>query len=554
MCNLKAKIMKKLTLATFVALLTLSGFAQADMPVEWEKDMGIKFIHTGTGLEVNDYSYVSSDKEMAVFSNKDGHIYWKKTFKELTPNLKKIDELVPFWNSNVVFLFDRKAGKDQIACIDLTNGKLLWTTDKYQKVTADMIVYIAEDDGFAISLKKELVYIKARTGEALWSTSKFQGVVGKYVYNSGDHTMVMVNFIPSGFIAFFTGFKNQIARINMKTGEIIWENTYIGRADRKTVTRDFVYDLNVDDEKVILRLAGIQLYDYNTGASLWSVAFDYTPEGIVKPGKDQGRFGVYGTVADPVIDGDDMYVLDMTSKKSQYIKKYDHNTGKLIWTSKEIKGAKAIPGMIVNDGIVVIQIGGMVEIQYVQKIQTQYYTMTIPVVRYKGVKPYGIQAFSAEDGSNLWDSERFKKGITNAIVAEGDHIVCSGKVLYSIDLKTGDVNYEVPVSKGGTGLASLILPYQGKIVVVGEKGLSTFNPDDGSFITNSVYKKAVPAGRIKNIILMKTDKDDFAAYNLDDLSYKQYDAKKGAKTWLEREDAKYVYVYEKKGVTKLRVY
>jgi len=163
----------------------------------------------------------------------------------------------------------------------------------------------------------------------------------------------------------------------------------------------------------------------------------------------------------------------------------------------------------------------------------------------------GIQAFNAEDGSYLWDSERFKKGITNAIVVGGDHIVCSGKALYSIDLKTGGVNYEVPVSKGGTGLASLILPYNNQIVVVGEKGLSTFNPDDGAFIKNSIYKKSTPAGRIKNIILMKTDKDDVAAYNLDDLSYKQYNARKGATTWLEREDGKYVYVYEKNSVTKL---
>jgi len=544
--------MKKILLAVMITVITLSGISQGDMPVIWEKNMGIKFIHTGTGLEVNDYSYVASGKEMVVFSNKDGHIYWNKTFKEITPNLKKIDELVPFWESKIVFLFERKAGKDQIACIDLTNGELLWTTDKYQKVTADMIVYIPEDDGFAISLKKELVYVKARTGEELWNTTKFVGVVGKYVYNPNDQTMVMVNFIPTGIVAFFTGFKNQIARINMRTGEVLWENTYIGRADRKTVTRDFVYDLDVDGDKVILRLAGIQLYDYNTGATLWSAAFDYTPEGVVKSSKDQARFGVYGAVADPVIDGDDIYVLDMVSKKSQYIKKYDYHTGKLLWTSKEIKGAKAIPGMSVTDGVVAVQIGGMVETQYIQRIQTQYYTASFPVVRYVGVKPYGIQAFSAEDGSYLWDSERFKKGITNAIVVGGDHIVCSGKALYSIDLKTGDVNYEVPVSKGGTGLASLILPYNNQIVVVGEKGLSTFNPDDGAFIKNSIYKKSIPAGRIKNIILMKTDKDDVAAYNLDNLSYKQYNARKGATTWLEREDGKYVYVYEKSSVTKLR--
>ena len=529
------------------------GFSQEEMPVVWSKDMGIKFTYTGTGLEVNDYSYVADAKQMAVFSNKDGSIYWKKTFKEIAPKLKKIDELVPFWKSNIVFLFDRKAGKDQIACIDLTNGKLLWTTDKYQKVTADMIVYIAEDHGFAISLKKEMVYIKAQTGEEVWSTSKFQGVVGKYVYNNDDQTMTMVNFIPSGIVAFFTGFKNQIVRINMKNGEIIWENKYIGRADRKVVSRDFVYDLELDNDKVILRLAGIQVYDYNTGASLWSAAFDYTPEGVVKPPKNVSRFGIYGAVADPIVVGDDIYVLDMADKKHQYVKKYDYHTGKLLWTSKEIKGgARAIPGLAVADGVVVLQIGGAVEVQYVQNIKTEYYTITYRVVTYKNVKPFGIQAFDANDGSFKWDSERFRKGITNGIVVGGNHIVCSGKALYSLDLKTGNDNYEVPVSKGGVGLAQLILPYGDDIIVViGEKGLSTFKASDGSFIKNAVYKKSVLSGQIKDIVLMKTSKDDIAAFDLSTMTYTMYNAKKGAQTWLEREDAKYVYVYEKKKVTKL---
>lgn len=537
---------------TFLALIFINmGYSQDEMPVVWTHDMGIKYIHSGTNTESGDYSYVASDKEMVVFSNKDGSIYWENEFKAIAPNLKKIDELVPFWDSDVIFLFDRKAGKDQIACIDLKSGKLLWTTDKYQKVTEDMVVYIAEDNGFAISLKNELVYIKARTGEELWSTSKFQGVVGKYIYNSNDQTMTMVNFIPSGIVAFFTGFKNQIVRINMKSGEVIWENTYIGRADRKVISRDFVYDLELDDDKVILRLAGIQVYDYNTGANLWSAAFNYTPE-VLKAPKDAVKWGIYGAVADPVVVGDDIYVLDMANKKSQYVKKYDYHTGKLLWTSNEIKGAKAIPGMTVVDDVVALQIGGLVEVQSRHKIVTQYYTAYYSMIRYKNVKPNGIQAFNTSDGSLRWESEKFKKGITNGIAVGGNHIVCSGKSLYSIDIKTGNDNYEVPVSKGGVGLAQMIMPYgEDKILVIGEKGLSTFNAGDGGFIKNSIYKKSELSGKIGDILLMQAG-DNYAAYDLNDLSYKEYKARKGAETWLERNEAKYLYVYEKKAVTKLK--
>jgi hypothetical protein len=543
--------MKKLVIAVFTALLALTGYSQAEMPTVWTSDMGFKFIHTGTGLEVNDFSYVASDKEMAVFSNKDGHIYWTKSFKEIAPNLKKIDELVPFWDSEIIFLFDRKMGKDQIACIDLKTGDLLWTTDKYQKVTEDMIVYIEEDHGFAISLKDELVYVKAHTGEEVWTTNKFQGVVGKYVYNKDDQTMVMVNFIPSGIVALFTGFKNQIVRINMKTGEVLWENTYIGRADRKIITRDFVYDLDVDGDKVILRLAGLQVYDYNTGASLWSAAFDYTPD-VVKAPNDVVKWGVYGVVADPVVDGDDIYVLDMTNKKNQYVKKYDYHTGKLLWTSSEIKGAKAIPGMTVTGGVVALQIGGLVEVQLRRKIVTQYYTIYYNVIKYDNVKPNGVQAFNTADGSLKWESEKFKKGITNGINVGGNYIVSSGKSLYSINLETGEDNYEVEVSKGGVGNAQMILPYgDNTIVVLGEKGLSTFNAKDGSLEKKLVFKSAAPSGKIGDIVFMKTEKDDFAAFNLATMTYTQYNARKGAITTLEKEDAKYVYVYEKDMVTKL---
>lgn len=543
--------MKKIISFVFVILFALVVFGQKEMSAVWTTDLGIKFVHTGTGTEESNYSYVASEKEMAVFSNKDGSIYWTKSFKEIAPNLKKIDELVPFWESNIVFLFDRKAGKDQIACIDLTNGELLWTTNKYQKVTADMIVYIKEDHGFAISLKNELVYIKAHTGEELWTTNKFIGVVGKYIYNPDDHSMVMVNFIPSGIVAFFTMFKNQIVRINVSTGEVIWENTFIGRADRKVISRDFVYDMERDGDKLILRLAGLQVFDYNTGANLWSAAFDFTPD-VVKAPKGVVKWGVYGTVADPVVVGDDIYVLDMSNKKSQYVKKYDYHTGKLLWTSPEIKGAKAIPGMTVVDDAVALQIGGLVEVQYRQKVVTQYYTIFYNIIKYSNVKPNGVQAFSATDGSLKWESEKFKKGITNGIAIGGNHIVCSGKSLYSINIETGADNYEVPVSKGGVGNAQMILPYgDNTIVVIGEKGLSTFNASDGSFQKKSVFKSSSPSGQIGDIVLMKTDKDDFAAFDLSTMTYTEYNARKGAITWLEREDAKYVYVYEKDEVTKL---
>ncbi len=539
------------------ALLTGAMFtrAQDDMPVVWESKMDHKIQYNGTGTEERGYSYAASDKEITVFENATGKVKWTKKFKEVAPKLGKIDELIPFWESNIIFLFDRKLGKDQIACVDMETGTFLWSTDKYQDVSEDNVVYIPEEQSFAISMKKEMVFIKAKTGEERWSTVKFKGVVGAYVYTS-DGYLVTVNFVPSSLGALFSGFKNQIAKINVKNGDIVWENTYIGRAERKAVSREFLYDLFVEGDKVILRMNGYQVYDIKTGASLWSAAFDYTPDGLAGRPAGAKRFGVYGGVADPVRVGDDLYVLDMSNKRNQYIKKYDFNSGKLLWTSPEIKDARAIPNMYVMGDKILLQIGGTVEAQaYIYK-RTNNPDGSVTITEewriwYPNIKPNGVQAFSTTDGKLIWDSERFRKGITNMIEAGDRVIVSSGKALYSMDVNTGKEYYEVPVAKGGVGNAEMIFPYKDMVTVIGEKGVSTFKMNNGDLVGSGKYKTSALEDRFDNIVVMKTSGADIAAFNLDSNNYLEFKARKGATTTLTT-DGKFVYVYENKTVTKVK--
>ncbi|WKZ67235.1 MAG: PQQ-binding-like beta-propeller repeat protein [Flavobacteriales bacterium] len=537
------------------SLLCATGLlAQEDMPTMWETKLEHRIEHTGTGTEERGYSYAASEKEITVFDNKTGATRWTGRFKDLAPRLNKVDELVPFWESNVLFLFDRKMGKDQIACLDMSDGRLLWATDKYQNVTDENVVYIPELDGFAISLKERLVWMMARTGEERWSTDKFKGVVGQYVV-TGDNKLVMVNFVPGNLGALFSGYKNQIVRIDLTNGNILWENTYVGRAERKVISKEFLYDLDVVGDKVFLRMNGMQVYDLNTGANIYTAAFDYTPDKLVGAPAGAKKFGVYHAVADPVVVGDDLYVLDMSNKKSQYVKKYDKNSGKLLWTSPEIKEARAIPAMYVVGDRVLLQIGGNVEAQaYIYKREpdgqggwriTEEWRIWHP-----NVKPNGIQAFSTADGSLAWESERFRKGITNAVVVGDQFIVCSGKELYSMDIATGAEKYAVPVSKGGLGLADQIMVYKDMIVVIGDKGVSTFNAKTGAPVAMGKYKKSDLEDFEGDRMILKTDKADIACFDLDDCTYKQFNARTGAITSMST-DGNFVYVYEKKNVTKV---
>lgn len=545
--------MKKLLTFATLLIFAFVANAQEDMSIVWETKLGHQILHSGTSLE-GEHSYAASDKEISLFDNNTGKVIWEKKFGDIAPKLNKIDELIPFWDSNTIFLFDRKIGKDQIACMDLESGKVLWTTDKYQDVSDESVTYIGEEDCFAIALKKELVYIRARTGEELWNTEKFRGVVGQYHFDGNEHSLTMVNFVPTLLGALFSGLKNQIAKIDLKTGQILWENTYIGRAERKVISREFMYDLSVTNDKVFLRLNGMQVYDFKTGAKVWSAAFDFTPEHIV--GKPMGAkaFGVYGAVADPVVEGQDVYVLDMQSRSKQYVKKYDLNTGKLLWTSPEIKDAKAIPGLRVIGGKVLLQIGGIVEKQYMKVTRTADQVITEYVVDFVNVNPCGIQALDASTGKLIWESERFRKGITNMITFGENVVVCSGKALYSLDLATGNEKYESPVTKGGVGLATQIQPFKDDvIVVVGEKGVSTFNASNGDVINSGKYRTSTLEDRVDNILVMKTDKADIGTFDLNTCKYKDFKARTGALTTLSR-DGNFVYVYEKKVVTKLNTH
>lgn len=546
--------MKKLVFLFTIVFLTTQLIAQDDMSVVWESKLGhtIDFYGTDLADKPDSYSFAADQKDLTFFKNSDGSEIWTKSFKEIAPKLRKIDELLAFWESNTIFLFERKTGKDQIACIDMTDGSLLWITDKYQKVTEEVVIYVPEEEGFAISLKEEIVFIKTRTGEEVWSTSKFKGVVGKGYYNPDDHTLTTVNFMPGGLAAFFTGFKNQIARINMTNGEVIWENTYIGRAEKKVVTKEFIYELEVRDDKVFLRMNGLQVYDYNTGATLWSAAFNFTPGGIVKAPSGTKKFGVYRAVAPPFVDGDDIYILDMANKKTQYVKKYDLHTGKLLWTSAEIKDAKAIPGLKVVGDKVAMQIGGRVEMQYFRQYKSGDQLIKEWGVEFPEVKPFGVQALNTKDGTLAWQSERFKKGITNAISFDNYHIVCSGKALYSINIDSGEEKYEVPVSKGGVGQANLILKYKDDVVVViGEKGVSTFSAVSGDLLNSGSYKASTLFERRDDLVVMRTEKADLAVFDIDDCKYKQFKAKTGAGTSFST-DGEHLFVYEKKVVTKLK--
>ena len=364
-----------------------------------------------------------------------------------------------------------------------------------------------------------------------------------------DGDVVMLNVSPPGLRGLFKGFKNQIVRMNLDNGDIVWSSTYVGVPERKIVTKERVYDMNIEGDKVFLTMNGLQVYDVKSGATLWSAAFDNTSGASSAAGGN--ATAIYGAVADPLRVGRDVYIVGRTKKKKFVINKYDINTGKVLWTSEQFKAAEAIPNIFVIKDKLIVQVGGVVEVQSIRTTTTDGVTTVTRTVGTKNIKPNGLIAFNTSDGAQVWDSEKFRKGITNAFTDGDNLIVSSGKSLYSIRYSDGNVNYEEDVKNGGVGNAVEILKYKDNIVVIGEKGVSLFTIAEGKLVKANKYKKASFQRLEDNILLMRTEKNDFAAFNLDDCSYVKYNAKKDSQQELST-DGKFVWAYEKKVVTKLK--
>ena len=97
----------------------------------------------------------------------------------------------------------------------------------------------------------------------------------------------------------------------------------------------------------------------------------------------------------------------------------------------------------------------------------------------------------------------------------------------------------------------MILPFKDNvIVVIGEKGVSTFDAHNGELINSGKYRASTLEDRVDNIVVMKTAKADIGTFDLNTCVYKDFKARTGAITTLSNK-GDFVYVYEKKTVTKL---
>ncbi|HRR23295.1 MAG TPA: hypothetical protein P5053_02700, partial [Bacteroidia bacterium] len=162
------------------------------------------------------------------------------------------------------------------------------------------------------------------------------------------------------------------------------------------------------------------------------------------------------------------------------------------------------------------------------------------------------------DGTKSWDSERFRKGITNIFPSGNNIVVSSGKALYSLDYKTGKEAYEIPLGDDDIGLAEKIVNpselgdniSKDNVIVLGEKGVSSHNIATGAKVWAVKTKKGEFSGIFGENIFFDTEKGDYFSVDANTGKAKFFDSRKNSKSIVSL-DGKSIYVFEGKKILKV---
>ena len=465
---------------------------------------------------------IGSDDNSASALDGNGKPLWDGDYKKMTTNkTNKCEKQFAVFKDGggYLFLFDaRSLGKDRVACLDMKTGKELWNSEEYQDLIPkgknednsfaddgelETVKFIFELNAFLISQRNSVTLVNADNGNKIWETTRFKGGIGKYIYNAADNEIILLNFKPTALGALFSGFKNQLVRINAANGAILWDATFRGTIEKELVTRRSIVEMWLNKDKIFLNVNGLMVYDYATGKELWAATFETDVESKNTGNSLIGgkkRTKIYNTISDPICTDDAVYLVMLGNRdKTKYIEKHDINSGKLLWTSEKIVGALAIPHIYKAGNKIMCQIGGKVQVQELRWEEAGSSALSSGISTLGGFGggggmktwvPYifsdyraqknGVLALDDATGVTSWRSEKFDKRITDLIIdSEKTVFVGDGDEFYGYDIATGNQLFDVKHNDAKVGKAADVIDFEDKVVVVSEKGLAAYFKKDG---------------------------------------------------------------------------
>ncbi|MDX1651640.1 MAG: PQQ-binding-like beta-propeller repeat protein [Brumimicrobium sp.] len=525
--------MKQKILATVFLFFQFTIFGQNVFPLAWEAKFPIK-IDSWRISEDRQFIFGYNDKEGSVISGADGSILWSGTFENII-GLKKID--FKYWvpESEVIALYtnERNTKVCKKYFLDVKTGKLLWQTEE-GGTSNDFIISLehAQNTPGMISLKEGSTYKKMdiRTGK-LNSEYQAQTTVikkGKKEMNHtsfrNDEVSIELIYERSKDVGFMSSKKPKPIKItcyDLKKKSMRWEqeisgfythslcNTGIFESTSADLFGGDHIWLRVEGDRVLVIYEGMSVLDLGTGKLLWSTELKLSDIDFKMVALDQQ----IGVASLPVTDLKNrrVYAVDLVTDKA--IKCFDLDNGKVIWKSGSFSKESVVPGIELENDILIVKTGGT--------IVTQRYvagTNGNPDVCTKNLKETsnnGIIALNAATGATLWTSEekakewddKFKSAISDILIRDGKLYVSSGDQVMKIDPSSGKLEASMKLKGLKIGSLRNIKEFEQHLYVKGSEGIAKLSMKNLETIWSSNTGDYLTDFQIGNSFFIVTKKD-----------------------------------------------
>jgi hypothetical protein len=454
--------------------------AQSTFPKAWES----KFDNDADYLKyttLNGEFVIGTTKQnVCVLDGKTGKQIWSKTFMELT-GVEKAGSQQVLEDAGMLMFISSQNKKDQLFCVDMKTGAKLWNNANYNDIDLNNVIYLPQVNSFMVVLKKGLVLIDAKTGIEKGSIDGITGVPGRWVFLPEKKQLIVLCYQVNSLKAIGSGLQNHILCIDLDKVSTVWKTTFKGVVEiKRYASRTFtgfdwvlsgvekgigssniLVDAYTYNDKLIVVYNGLKVFELGTGKKIWEVEYDVS--------LDRGLGGsaqMYGAVADPFFTEKHVYVASFESGRDKAIKKYELETGKLLWETPVAGRKVIIPSLALVNNVVVTQIGGYIN------LQGEANGATFSKWEWEG--PFGLKGMDGETGKLLWETEKFDDRITNVLPIDNALYVADASSLYSVDVKTGKNNFSSPMKESKTGKPVYLFAWDKKPYVFAEGGLTGF--------------------------------------------------------------------------------
>ncbi len=445
---------------------------------------------------------------------------WKNTFP-VEPKWRMI-------NADATLILEGTL--NEVAMIDAISGSILWQLNfkkslgiksangwdwdkdrgvvkvrvKGEKKEEEKTTYYEEKTGVAISdisavvLNQKKVKNKKRYNSYLYLKDK--GLTLSLTYQK--RTMgELIKRKPLSITIECNGNKTWSKTIEAKVTTSLCENRAEGGEP--------LIDFNVQGDKVFLIYDGVSVIDLNSGNVLWQTIFDNAEYdfGLFKSTQTLGRAG------SPLSTDDGVYVVDL-SKDQHCIKKFEIETGKLVWKSEAFDKDAIVPELSIINNVLVAHFGGRVTVETYIPAQSGSGDTYKTEPKMKG--DFSLKGYDITNGKLLWEtnkmkelSDKFSNALTNMVTIDNAVYVASDKNFYAFT-SNGKTKYNTPINKVGLGNPVKMFSHQNNIIIMFEEGVGSFDMSSGKQNYTTDTKKALGEFMEGNVFYVWTGSDVFS--------------------------------------------